>query len=329
MRNRELRRLLLALLVLPSAPLFAQPLALPDTGFERTPPLEPEAAVVSFRVPAGFRMELVAAEPLLVDPVDVVYDPEGRAYAVEMRGYPLPEKPEQPRPEPISRVRMLFDDNGDGRFDRSTVFVDRLDWPTAVCLWKDGVFVADAPDLWFCRDINGDGVADERRKVLTGFKQDNVQALVNNLKWGLDHRIYGAASGNGGTLTVVNRPDHPAVAVTRRDFRFDPVTETVEAISGGARFGHSFDDFGNRFLCNIRNPVQHVVLPLAPLARNPQLAAPSPLHDVAASGDTLPVHRISPVEAWREFRARRWVQERSNLPGASWSVRDFSRHRAA
>jgi putative membrane-bound dehydrogenase-like protein len=292
----------------------AEPLALPDAGFESPPPLSPAEAVASFRVPAGFRMELVAAEPLLVDPVDVVYDPDGRAYVVEMRGYPLPEKPDEPRPEPISRVRLLFDDDGDGRFDRSTVFVDGLDWPTAVCLWRDGVFVADAPDLWFCRDTNCDGVADERRKLLTGFKRDNVQALVNNLKWGLDHRIYGAASGNGGTLTVVKRPDHPAVAVTRRDFRFDPATVTVEAIAGGARFGHCFDDFGNRFLCNIRNPVQHVVLPLAPLARNPQLLAPATLHDVAASGDTLPVYRISPVEAWREFRARRWVQERSNLP---------------
>jgi len=292
----------------------ADTLPLPKAGFARTPPLSPAEAVSSFRVPPGFRLELVAAEPLLVDPVDVVYDPDGRAYAVEMRGYPLPEKPDQPRPEPISRVRMLFDEDGDGRFDRSTVFVDRLDWPTAVCLWRDGVFIADAPDLWFCRDTNGDGVADERRKVLTGFKRDNVQALVNNLKWGLDHQIYGAASGDGGTLTVVNQPDRPAVAVTRRDFRFDPVTETVEAVAGGARFGHSFDDWGNRFLCNIRNPVQHVVLPLAPLSRNPQLVSPATLHDVAASGDTLPVYRISPVEAWREYRARRWVQERSNLP---------------
>ena len=290
----------------------AEPAAIP--AFENPPPLEPAQAPASFRVQHGFSLELVAAEPLLVDPVDVAYDEFGRAYAVEMRGYPLPEKPEQARPEPISRVRLLFDDNGDGRFDRSTVFVDKLDWPTAVCCYRGGVFIADAPDIWYAKDTDGDGVADERRKVLTGFKRDNVQALVNSLKWGFDHQIHGAASGNGGTLTIPEKPDDPPVPVTRRDFRFDPLTGAVEAISGGARFGATFDDFGNRFLCNIRNPIQHVPLPLGPLLRNPFLPLPSLLHDAAESGETLPVFRISPIEAWREYRARRWVQERVNYP---------------
>jgi len=283
-------------------------------AFTNPPPLEPDQAPASFRLQQGFSLQLVAAEPLLVDPVDVAYDEFGLAYAVEMRGYPLPEKPEQARPEPISRVRLLIDDDNDGRFDRSTVFLDKLDWPTSVCCYRGGVFIADAPDIWYARDTDGDGVADERRKVLTGFKRDNVQALVNSLKWGLDHHIHGAASGNGGTLTVPDKPGAPPVPVTRRDFRFDPLAGSVEAISGGARFGASFDDFGNRFLCNIRNPIQHVPLPLAPLLRNPLLALPSLLHDAAESGETLPVFRISPVEAWREYRARRWVQERVNFP---------------
>lgn len=292
----------------------AEPPPPPIPDFVNPPPLEPHQAPASFRVQHGFSLELVAAEPLLVDPVDVAYDESGRAYAVEMRGYPLPEKPEQARPEPISRVRLLFDDNGDGRFDRSTVFLDKLDWPTAVCCYRGGVFIADAPDIWYARDTDGDGVADERRKVLTGFKRDNVQALVNSLKWGLDHQIHGAASGNGGTLTIPDKADAAPVPVTRRDFRFDPLTGSIEAISGGARFGATFDDFGNRFLCNIRNPIQHVPLPLAPLLRNPFLPLPSLLHDAAESGETLPVFRISPVEAWREYRARRWVQERVNYP---------------
>lgn len=282
--------------------------------FVNPPALEPAEAAKSFAVQAGFSLQLVAAEPLLVDPVDVAYDEYGRAYVVEMRGYPLPEKPEQARPEPVSRVRLLVDDDQDGRFDRSTDFVEGLDWPTSVCCWKGGVFIADAPDIWYARDNDGDGIADERRKVLTGFKKENVQALVNSLRWGLDHRIHGAASGNGGTLTVPAHPDAPPVPVTRRDFCYDPVAEKVEAISGGARFGASFDDWGNRFLCNIRNPIQHVPLPLDGLIRNPLLAIPSLLHDAAASGETLPVFRISPVEAWREFRARRWVEERANMP---------------
>lgn len=306
----------------------AEPLTVPEEGFPRLPPQTPQAALATFRLQHGFSIELVASEPLIASPVDVAYDADGRAYVVEMRGYPLPEKPDQPWPPPQSRVRLLFDDDNDGRYDRSVVFVEGLYWPTAVCCWKEGVFVADAPDIWYFRDTNGDGVADLRRRVFTGFRRDNVQALLNNLRWGLDGWIYGAASGNGGEVvrvppaeesqpTVSREPvpaGSPAVSVARRDFRFHPETEAFEALSGGARFGHSFDDWGQRFLCNIRNPVQHVVLPLEYVRRNPGWTPPHPLHDVAESGETLPVYRISPIEPWREFRARRWVQERVNYP---------------
>jgi putative heme-binding domain-containing protein len=98
--------------------------------------------------------------------------------------------------------------------------------------------------------------------------------------------------------------------MTRNDFRFDPVTEQFELLSGGARFGGTFDDWGHRFLCDIRNPAQHVVLPQHYLARNPYLAARSPLHDMAESGDQLPVYRISQPELWRVLRAKRWAGER-------------------
>ncbi|MBU6301137.1 MAG: hypothetical protein KGS60_06265 [Verrucomicrobia bacterium] len=100
----------------------------------------------------------------------------------------------------------------------------------------------------------------------------------------------------------------------------DPVTGSVRLESGGARFGQTFDDWGNRLLCNIRNPCQHVVLPYRYLARNPYLVVPSPFNDCAEAGDQLPVHRTSPPEPWREFRARRWVREGSHLP------QDTTRH---
>src|SRR5262249_17979097 len=103
--------------------------------------------------------------------------------------------------------------------------------------------------------------------------------------------------------------------------RLDPVTGRIEAISGGARFGNAFDDWGNRFLCDIRNPAEHVVLPSRYLERNPFLPATRVLHDAALSGDNLPVYRISPPEPWRVLRARRWsdagkVLPRSELVGA-------------
>lgn len=285
-----------------------------SASFPRVPPKTPTEEAQTFQIQHGFRVELVASEPLICSPVDVAYDEQGRAYVVEMRGYPLPEKPDDPRPDPASRVSQLVDSDGDGRYDRSTVFVAGLHWPTAVCCWRGGVFIADAPDIWYARDIDNDGRADELRRVFTGFGHANVQALVNNLRLGADGWIYGAASGNGGTIRVVSRPDHPLVSVARRDFRFHPDRLDFEAVSGGARFGHSFDNFGQRFLCNIRNPVQHVVLPLRYLERLRIRKMPPVLHDVAESGETLPVYRISPPEAWREYRARRWVAEGQAVP---------------
>jgi putative membrane-bound dehydrogenase-like protein len=259
-------------------------------------------------------MQLVASEPLVADPVDLAYDEDGRAYVVEMRDYPFPEEKNAEPKEFIGQVRLLVDDDGDGRMDRSTVFADKLAWPTSVACFRGGVFVAAAPDIWYFKDTTGDGIADVRHKVFTGFSRYNVQAIMNNLKWGLDGRLYGAASGNGGSVRPADDPQAMPIAVTRRDFSFDPEKRDFRVESGGERFGNSFDDWGNRFLCNIRNPVQHVVLPARYLARNPLLAVPRPVHDAAASGDQLRVYRISPPEAWRIFRAQRWALARENMP---------------
>src|SRR5688500_11842835 len=230
--------------------------------FPRVPPTPAERAEATFEVLHGFRMELIAAEPLVASPVDMAYDEDGRAYVVEMRDYPFPEEKNAEPKEFPGTVRLLEDINGDGKFDRSAVFADKLAWPTSVCCYRGGVFVSAAPDIWYFKDTDGDRRADVRRKVFTGFGRYNVQAIMNGLRWGLDNRIYAAAAGNGGNVRHADRPDDPLIALTRRDVRFDPVTEKIEAIAGGERFGNTFDDWGNRFLCNIRNPVQHVVMPL-------------------------------------------------------------------
>ncbi|HWB00719.1 MAG TPA: PVC-type heme-binding CxxCH protein, partial [Pirellulales bacterium] len=107
------------------------------------------------------------------------------------------------------------------------------------------------------------------------------------------------------------RPGAAPVTMSRNDFSIDPVTGAFDLLSGGARFGGTFDDWGNRFLCNIRNPAQHIVLPSRYLARNRSLAAPSPIADMAESGDQLPVYSISPPEPWRVIRAQRWAGERN------------------
>ncbi|HWB11092.1 MAG TPA: PVC-type heme-binding CxxCH protein [Pirellulales bacterium] len=286
-----------------------------DEPLPRVAPLEPAGALKSFETHPGFEMQLLAAEPLVTDPVAMVYDENGLAYVAEMSDYPYTDKAtdkpfvERTMDRPIGRVRILEDTDGDGDFDRGTLFAENLSWPTGLALWKGGVFVAATPDIWYLKDTDGDRRADVRRKVFTGFRKYNVQAVMNNLVWGLDHRIYGAGSGNGGQIRPADRPDAKPWVLGRNDYRFDARDGTFEPISGGARFGNTFDDWGNRFVCNIRNPVQHVVLPSRYLARNPYLPVASAVHDAAESGDTLPVYRISPVEAWRVARAARLTAE--------------------
>lgn len=281
----------------------------------RTMPVPPAEAAATIRAQHGFRLELLAAEPLVMDPVAIDYDEDGRAWVVEMSDYPYTDKTtdkpfvERTTDLPLGRVRVLEDRDGDGRFDESFLFAEQLSWPTGLAFWKGGVFVAATPDIWYLKDTDGDHRADVRRKVFTGFRKFNVQAVMNNLRWGLDGRIYGAGSSNGGSIRHGERAADTPLALGRHDFRFSPLDERLELISGGARFGNSFDDWGNRFLCNIRNPVQHVLLPAEYLGRNPFLPVRPAVHDAAEAGDTLPVFRISPVEPWRAVRARRWAAE--------------------
>ena len=303
-------------------------LSLAALDFPSTQPVEPKDAAKTFHVFDGFEMQLIAAEPLVTDPVAITYDADGRAYVCEMNDYPYTDKAahkpsqENPTDAHIGKVRLLTDTDGDGIFDKATVFAEGLSWPTGAACWKGGIFVTATPDVWYLKDTNDDGVADVRQKVFTGFKKLNVQAVMNNPIWGLDHRIYIAGGSNGGEIqrvpgseSVMPIPkDFKPLPIKRNDFSFDPSTGDVRLESGGARFGNTFDDWGNRFLCNIRNPCQHVVLPYRYLARNPYLVVPSALNDCAEAGDQLPVYRTSPPEPWREFRAKRWVQEGSHLP---------------
>ena len=288
----------------------SESLKTPDS-FERFPFVAPGDVDKTFVVQAGFQMQLIAAEPLVTDPVAMAIDEDGRAYVVEMNDYPY-TNPKTHRPwqdnrtdQPIGRVRLLEDTDGNGTFDQSTVFAEGLSWPSGIVCYRGGVFVTATPDIWYLKDSDNNKIADVRQRVFTGFRKYNVQAVMNNPIWGLDNHIYVAGSSNGGSVVAMGEIQQAPITA-RGDFRIDPRTNSFQLQAGGARFGNTFDDWGNRFLCNIRNPAIHVVLDNRYLARNPSFAAPSAVVDVAESGDQMPVYRISPVEPWRDLRGRQW-----------------------
>jgi len=286
------------------------------------PPRSAEESLESFETIDGFEMQLVASEPLVVDPIAASFDENGDLYVCEMRDYPY--KPAEGKP-PIGTLRLLRDTNADGVFDESHVFADELLWAGGVAPWKGGVFVAAAPDIWYLRDTDGDHKADVRLKIYTGFGTGNQQAMLNNLTWGLDHKIYGSTAHNGGLISTVGGPAKGAapVSVAGHDFRFDPETGRFEAITGTVQFGNTFDDWGNRFLCSESRPLLHAMLPEHYLARNPYLPVPSAVQNL--TNGPVPIFRISPLERWRIIRSSRRVAEGGRSPdsaGASHHVID-------
>ncbi|MBI4324360.1 MAG: c-type cytochrome, partial [Chloroflexi bacterium] len=226
--------------------------------------------LATFRLEPGLRVELAAAEPTVVAPVALAFDEMGRLYVAENRGYPT--GPGASRP-PAGMIALLEDADGDGRFEKRTVFADGLTFPNGVMPWKGGVFVTCAPDVLYLKDTNGDGRADVRRVVLTGFATTgSTQLRVSHPTLGLDGWVYLASGLVGGQITAPDFPNHPAVDIARTDLRFRPDTSEFEAADGKAQFGLTFDDLGHRFNCMNRVHIRQIVLPSRYLRRNPHLA---------------------------------------------------------
>ena len=266
----------------------------------RIPPVAASDALGTMEVADGFTLALVAAEPMLASPVAIDWDEDGRLFVCEMRGYSENEA------DRLGRIRLLLDDDRDGRPDRAEVFAEGFAWPTAICCWGGGVFVGDAPDIFFLRDTDGDGRADEKRRVFTGFGTGNVQGLFNSFRVGIDNRIHGSASSSGGEVRRVEdgEPVGEADSLRGRDFSFDPRSGDLRPETGGCQHGMSFDDCGNRYVCSNSDHAIRCMLDDRSLGRNPDYPAPPGRESIAVEGPQAEVFRVSPVEPWRVLRTR-------------------------
>ena len=254
---------LLALLVFSASPLLAQsgdkkgeqqkPLPA-DLKVPPAPVRTPEEEAATFKLVPGFRAELVAANPLVGDPVAMQFGPDGRLWVLEMRGY-MPNPQGEGEREPVGVIAVLTDTDGDGRFDRRQVFADKLVMARAISLIGDGLLVAEPPNLWFMRDTNGDGVADEKTQVAGDYgNTNNPEHNSNGLMWALDNWIYSA--------------NH----TVRFRYEGNGKFKRENTVPRG-QWGISQDDTGRIFYNSNSDPLRHDAIPSAYLRRNPSFEA--------------------------------------------------------
>ncbi len=248
----------------------------------------PAASLAAIKVSAGFEVELVAAEPMVLDPINFSFGPDGRMWVVEMADYPSGM---DGKGKPGGRIRVLESTRGDGVFDKATLFADGLRSPTSVLPWRDGVLVASVPNVLFLQDTDGDGRADRTTVRFRGLAEGNEQHLTNSLEWSLDGWVHLANGESGGKITSTKT--ERTVDVGRRDFRIAPDTGEIELLVGNSQFGRSRDDWGNWFGCNNSNPLWHYALEERYLRRNSHLVPPNAIVTVGASAGAARVFPVS------------------------------------
>ncbi len=240
-------------------------------------PLSPAESLKMLHVRDGYVAELVAAEPLVKDPVGIAWGADGRLWVAEMADYPLGM---DGNGKPGGRIRFLEDVDGDGRYDKSTVFLTGVNFPNGVKPWRNGVLVTAAPEIFYAEDTDGDGRADKRETLFTGFHEGNQQLRVNGLRWGLDNWVYCASGSHrpnyGADSRIRSIRTGTSIELGSRDFRFHPDSGEIDPQSGPTQFGRNRDDWGHWFGCMNSRPMWHYVLRDHYIRRNPHFAPPDP-----------------------------------------------------
>lgn len=213
------------------------------------PILRAEEALKTFTVPQGFQVELVATDPLVGDPIALQIAPDGKIWVLEMRGL-MNDVEGKGEDQPVGCVAVLEDTDGDGRMDKRTVFATGLVMPRAISLVGDGLLVGEPPHLWFLRDTNGDGVADEKKEIAADYgNTTNPEHNANGLVWMMDNWIYSANFS--------------------ARFRYEGAGKfTREATITRGQWGLTQDDTGRLYYNSNSDPLRIDAIPSAYLRRN-------------------------------------------------------------
>jgi mono/diheme cytochrome c family protein/glucose/arabinose dehydrogenase len=259
----------------PASPSQAGSAPASQTAPTPTPALSPAESIKTFALQPGYKVELVASEPMIQDPVAIDFDPEGRLWVVEMIGY-MNSMLAANEHEPLGRIVVLEDTNDDGRMDKRTVFAEGLVLPRALKVLAHGVLVGEPPNLWLMRDTNGDLKADTKDLVTDkyGSRDANVEHNANSLTWALDNWMYTSE------VDMYLRLKHGKFEVVKMPAR--------------GQWGASQDDAG-RIYRNTNESVLHVdIVPTAYYGRNPNLLRTRGSYE-SLEGDANEVNAVWPA----------------------------------
>jgi putative membrane-bound dehydrogenase-like protein len=257
----------------------------------------PEESIETFDILSGFKAEVFASEPNVTDPVELTFDEDGNAYVIEMGDYPYKAIKGQGK----GQIRKLIDKDGDGKIDTSVVFATKLESGTSILPWEGGLLVTAAPDILFLKDTTGDNKADIREVLFTGFFQDNSEAQITSLRYGIDNWIYANNGGLAGEITFTRNPKAPALQIKGGDFRFRLDKGLFEAESGAGQFGMDMDDLGHRFFTNNSKHISNSPIAARYLKRNEHMSFKSVVNIYGAE----PImYQATPAPWWRAARSK-------------------------
>jgi len=255
-----------------------QPPLAADLVVPPAPPLRPDEQLATFRLPPGYAVELVAAEPLVRDPVAATFDGDGRLWVAEMRSY-MPNVDGTGEDEPDGTIAVLTDTDGDGRMDERTVFLDGLVLPRAIAIARGGALVIAPPDVFWAEDTDGDLVADRRVVIETGVGGlYSPEHAINGLIWTLDNEYRCANAG----VAYRFEETHTGGAWLRR------------ATAGGGQWGISKDDTGRIYYNTNSDPLFADLIPSRYAVRNPNHGQAAGVKVRLASSRAVWPSRVTP-----------------------------------
>ncbi|GAA4438689.1 PVC-type heme-binding CxxCH protein [Bremerella cremea] len=241
-------------------------------------PRSPEEENASFQIEPGYTIELVAAEPLVMDPVAIAFDAQGTMFVAEYSDYPI-GPPEEGAP-PLSRIVKLIDQDGDGKMDQRIVFADQLNFCHSLMPFRGGILACAQTELILLTDTDADGIADQRELLFSGFVPAHAQMQVGCPRWGLDNRIY----LNYGVGKVTQHVDNTTKTIPPNEFWIDPLTLDFGPASGTGQYGNTITAWGDRLFATNRNPIIATTMSLEEAAQNRFAPIRSIQYDVAPSG---------------------------------------------